>query len=28
MIETFVHCAHGQDYVDRVPKLDELFTPI
>ena len=27
-IETFVQYAHDQDSIDRVPKLDELFTPI
>ena len=28
VIETFVRYAHEQGYVDRLPKLDELFAPV
>lgn len=28
VIETFVRYAHEQGYIDRVPKLSELFTPV
>jgi len=28
VIETFVRYAHEQGYIDRLPKLEELFTPV